>query len=257
MSDTVRLSVVIPAHNEAARIGQSLRTLLDELPAEGRPCELRVVDDGSLDETAKVVASFARSNPCVVLQREPHRGKGGALRAGLLAARGDLRFMCDADLSMPVSELRRFLAEVPGRCDIAIGTREGLGARRVGEPFYRHVMGRLFNGLVRTSALSRVADTQCGFKMFSASAVEAIVPWTTIDGWAIDIEMLFLATLRGLRVKEIPIEWHYRDRSQVSPLRDALGMSLDVLRIRLNALRGAYPMGQDAPAAAGRSLRQP
>jgi hypothetical protein len=176
-----------------------------------------------------------------VLQREPHRGKGGALRAGLLSARGDLRFMCDTDLSMPVSELRRFLDEVPAHCDIAIGTREGLGARRVGEPGYRHVMGRMFNALVRSAALADVSDTQCGFKMFTARAVEAIMPWTTIDGWAIDIEMLFLARRRGLRVKEIPIEWHYRDRSQVSPLRDSIRMSRDVLKIRLNALRGSYP----------------
>jgi hypothetical protein len=141
---------------------------------------------------------------------------------------------------MPVSELGRFLEAVPGRCDVAIGTREGQGARRVGEPGYRHVMGRFFNALVRASALSDVSDTQCGFKMFTAAAVDAIMPWTTIDGWAIDIEMLFLARRRGLRVLEIPIEWHYRDQSQVSPVRDSMRMSRDVLRIRFNALRGAY-----------------
>ena len=240
MRDPVHLSVVIPAYNESARIGSSLETLLSDLPGEAGTFELRVVDDGSVDRTVDVVASIARADPRVVLQREPHRGKGGALRAGLLAARGELRFMCDTDLSMPVPELRRFLAAVPSSCDIAIGTREGMGARRVGEPGYRHVMGRFFNALVRASALSSVSDTQCGFKMFTAAAVDAIMPWTTIDGWAIDIEMLFLARRRGLRVMEIPIEWHYRDQSQVSPVRDSVRMSRDVLRIRMNAVRGMY-----------------
>jgi dolichyl-phosphate beta-glucosyltransferase len=240
MRHPLRLSIVIPAYNESARIGASLQLLAEQLPEDARPYELRVVDDGSKDGTVEVVAAIARTNPDVVLQREPHRGKGGALRAGLLAARGELRFMCDTDLSMPVAELRRFLDAVPRCCDVAIGTREGTGARRVGEPGYRHLMGRLFNTLVRRGALSTVSDTQCGLKLFTAAAVDAIMPWTTIDGWAIDIEMLFLAQRRGLRVMEIPIEWHYRDQSQVSPVRDSVRMSRDVLKIRLNALRGAY-----------------
>jgi dolichyl-phosphate beta-glucosyltransferase len=175
-----------------------------------------------------------------VLQREPHRGKGGALRAGLLAARGELRFMCDADLSMPISELPRFIAAVPAECDLAIGSREGSGAKRVGEPEHRHAMGRVFNMIVRLSGLSGIQDTQCGFKMFSARAAETIVPRLTLDGWAIDIEMLVIAARHGLRVRELPIEWHYRERSRISPLRDSLRMTRDVLRIRWNAMRGRY-----------------
>jgi dolichyl-phosphate beta-glucosyltransferase len=184
--------------------------------------------------------ALAADDPRVVLQQEPHRGKGGAVRAGLLAARGARRFMCDADLSMPVRELPRFLAAVPARCDIAIGSREGAGARRVGEPGHRHTMGRAFNWLVRSSGLAGGQDTQCGFKMFTAEAVQAIFPWTRIEGWAMDIEVLYIAKIRGLRVEEIPIEWHYRDRSQVSPVADSLRMARDVARIRLNALRGLY-----------------
>lgn len=240
MSSVIRLSIVIPAMNEAERIGESLRALQDGLPASAAPWEIRVVDDGSTDETPKIVSELAARDPRIVLQREPHRGKGGALRAGLLAARGELRFMCDADLSMPVSELPRFIAAVPSQCDLAIGSREGEGARRVGEPEHRHAMGRVFNLLVRLSGLSGIQDTQCGFKMFSARAAEAIVPRLTLDGWAIDIEMLVIATKQGLRVREIPIEWHYRERSRVSPVRDSLRMSRDVLRIRRNALLGRY-----------------
>jgi glycosyltransferase involved in cell wall biosynthesis len=240
MSRAVGLSVVIPAMNEAERIGDSLRALQSGLPDTAGPWEIRVVDDGSTDETPKIVAEAAARDPRVVLQREPHRGKGGALRAGLLAARGELRFMCDADLSMPVSELPRFIAAVPSQCDLAIGSREGEGAKRVGEPEHRHAMGRVFNLLVRVSGLSGIQDTQCGFKMFSARAAEAIVPKLTLDGWAIDIEMLVIAAKQGLRVREVPIEWHYRERSRVSPVRDSLRMSRDVLRIRRNALLGRY-----------------
>jgi glycosyltransferase involved in cell wall biosynthesis len=240
VSGPVRLSVVIPAMNEAERIGDSLRTLQAELPASAAPWEIRVVDDGSTDETPTIVSEAAARDPRIVLQREPHRGKGGALRAGLLAAQGELRFMCDADLSMPVAELPRFIAAVPAQCDIAIGSREGVGAKRVGEPEHRHAMGRVFNLIVRLSGLSGIQDTQCGFKMFSARAAETIVPRLTLDGWAIDIEMLVIAARHGLRVREIPIEWHYRERSRVSPVRDSLRMTRDVLRIRWNAMRGRY-----------------
>jgi len=176
----------------------------------------------------------------VVLQREPHGGKGAAVRAGLLAARGELRFMCDADLSMPVSEIPRFLARVPSECDIAIGSREGPGARRVGEPEHRHVPGRGFNTLVKSLVVPGLDDTQCGFKLFTARAVEMVFPLTTISGWAFDVEVLYIARLHGLRVCEVPIEWHYRELSRVSAVSDPLRMMRDVLRIKANAMRGVY-----------------
>src|SRR5690606_32340086 len=146
------LSVVIPAFNEASRISGTLATLCNFLPSVVEDWELRVVDDGSGDDTAMVVADFARVHAAVVLQPEPHRGSGGAVRAGTLPARGGLRFLCDADLSMPPAELTRFLALAPDHADIVIGSREGAGARRVGEPGYRHRMGRIFNALVQNAA---------------------------------------------------------------------------------------------------------
>lgn len=235
----VDLSIVIPAYNEAQRIGGTLDVLRAQLPSDLR-WEIVVVDDGSIDDTANIVAQAATEDSRIRVLREPHRGKGGALRAGLLQASGTRRFMCDADLSMPITQLHRFSELVPAYCDIAIGTREGPGARRVGEPLHRHVTGRVFNWLVRTAALSPVNDTQCGFKMFTARAVDAVFPLLTVQGWAVDIEILCIAELHGLRVKEVPIEWHYRDRSQVSLVRDSLRMARDVLRIRLNAARGRY-----------------
>jgi glycosyltransferase involved in cell wall biosynthesis len=245
MTTPVRLSIVIPALNEAARIAQSLEALQNELPPEAAPWEILVVDDGSTDGTPGIVETIGRADPRIRLQRERHRGKGGAIRAGMLAATGEVRFMCDADLSMPVFEIRRFLADVPAHADVAVGSREGEGARRVGEPSHRHTMGRVFNGLVRALGLADINDTQCGFKMFSAAAVDAIFPWLTLDGWAFDIEVLALARLRGLRVKEIPIEWHYRALSRVSPVIDAMRMSWDVLKIRLNIARGIYRIPPD------------
>lgn len=240
MTGPVRLSIVIPAFNEAARIGRTLEELVTYLRMHVPDYEIRVVDDGSEDETAAIVEGASQRDPRIVLQRERHRGKGSAVRAGLLAAVGDLRFMCDADLSMPVHELARFLAIVPVHCDIAIGSREGSGSRRIGEPIHRHLIGRAFNTAVKTLVLPGFNDTQCGFKLFTARAVEAVFPATTVAGWAFDVEVLFIARLRGLTVREVPIEWHYRERSRVSMVRDPMWMIRDLCKIRLNAFRGVY-----------------
>lgn len=237
---TPSLSVVIPTFNEASRITETVSALQAALPALAHDWEIRIVDDGSRDDTADVVRSIRAGDSRVVLQCEKHRGKGGTVRAGMLQTRHALRFMCDADLSMPVVELPRFLALVPSNFDIVIGSREGVGARRVGEPGYRHVMGRAFNALVRGLAVPHVNDTQCGFKLFTAAAAEAVFSRVTLNGWAFDIETLVIADRLGLRVHEMPIEWHYRDRSQVSPLRDSVLMARDVLRIRANAARRLY-----------------
>jgi dolichyl-phosphate beta-glucosyltransferase len=235
-----RLSIVIPTYNEAERVEQTVDELRGELLTSGSSFEIRVVDDGSEDRTTEVVERMGKADSRIVLQREPHRGKGGALRAGLLAARGALRFMCDADLSMPAREIHRFVSLVPDDCDIAIGTREGPGARRVDEPAYRHVMGRAFNALVQSGLLPGLHDTQCGFKLFTARAVEAVLPSTTMEGWTFDLEVLFIARLQGWRIREVPIEWHYRDRSRVSIVRDPWRMARDLWTIRANGRRGMY-----------------
>jgi glycosyltransferase involved in cell wall biosynthesis len=253
MSGGIHLSVVIPAYNEASRIGQTLADLLGTLGPVPFAFEIRVVDDGSEDGTSRVVEEVGRIDQRIVVQREPHRGKGGALRAGLLAAPGTVRFMCDADLAMPAPEIHRFLAMVPDECDIAIGTREGPGARRVGEPAYRHLMGRAFNALVRYALLPDLQDTQCGFKLFSARSVDAVLPLTTIDGWALDLEILYIARIQGWRIREVPIEWHHDAQSRVSVMRDPWRMAADVRRIRSNARRGLYanPKGTAGRETAG------
>jgi dolichyl-phosphate beta-glucosyltransferase len=240
MTRAAGLTIVIPAFNEEARLGDTLADVAGFLRGGPWDWEVRVVDDGSSDGTAAVVQAMARDEPRVVLQQEPHRGKGGAVKAGLLAARGDYRFICDADLSMPVRELPRFLPPRLAGFDVAIASREGHGARRVGEPMLRHLAGRVFNYTVQRLMVPGIDDTQCGFKMFTAQAVERIFPLVTIEGWAFDIEALFIARTHGLRIVEVPIEWHYRRASQVSLMRDGVAMLREVLRIRSRAWRGAY-----------------
>jgi dolichyl-phosphate beta-glucosyltransferase len=237
---SIRLSVVVPAYNEERRLAATLRTLRDFLKEQPWDWEVRLIDDGSDDRTAEIAESFSASEPRVIVQREPHRGKGGTVKAGLLAARGGYRFICDADLSMPVTELPRFLPPALSNFDVAIGSREGSGARRVSEPFHRHLMGRLFNYAVQLMALPGIQDSQCGFKMFTAAAVDAIFPFVTVDGWAFDVEVLTIARLRRLRIVEVPIEWHYREESRLSMLGDGLTMLGQIFRIKWRAIRGQY-----------------
>jgi len=234
------LSIVVPAYNEESRLGETLSDLVRFLSAQAWDWEVRVVDDGSTDKTCGIAESVVAKEPRVVLQREPHRGKGGAVKAGLLASRGAFRFICDADLSMPVSELPRFLPPALEPYDIAIGSREGYGARRIGEPLVRHVAGRIFNFAVQRLSVPGIEDTQCGFKMFTAAAVDAIFPFVQVDGWAFDIEVLSIARAKGLRIVEVPIEWHYRRASQVSLLRDGATMFRELMRIRARVRGGAY-----------------
>ena len=241
MSDPrVGVSIVIPAYNEETRLGQTIDELTKYLNAQPWEWEVRVVDDGSTDGTCRVAEEWTRRFAAVVLQREPHRGKGGAVKAGLLAAKAAYRFICDADRAMPVTELPRFLPPALTAFDVAIGSREGLGARRVGEPLVRHVAGRIFNYAVQQLTVRGIEDTHCGFKMFTAAAAEAIFPLVQVDGWAFDIEVLHIARARGLRIVEVPIEWHYGRRSQLNLLRDGVSMFRELLRIRARARSGVY-----------------
>lgn len=240
MTQPLSVSVVVPAYNEERRLPDTLRQIAAYLSSTDWDWEIRVVDDGSTDRTREVVGAFRQTQSRVVLQSEPHRGKGGAVRAALRAARADYRFICDADLSMPIHELARFLPPALTDADVAIGSREGAGAKRVDEPLLRHLAGRAFNITVRQLMLPGIQDTQCGFKMFTGAAVDTIFPHVIVDGWTFDIEALYIARLRGLRIREVPIEWHYRPESHVRMLRDGVGMFAELLRIRARARRDAY-----------------
>jgi glycosyltransferase involved in cell wall biosynthesis len=239
------LSIVIPAFNEERRLMATLDEVRRYLSSQPWDWDIRVVDDGSSDGTAELAASVARSEPRIVVQREPHRGKGGAVKAGLLAARGAFRFICDADLSMPIREIARFLPPVLEGIDVAIGSREGLAARRFDEPIYRHLTGRAFNAFVQRLVLPGIEDSQCGYKVFTAAAVAAIFPLVRVEGWAFDVEVLAIARARGLAIVEVPIDWHYRPESRLRLVRDGWGMLAELCRIRARVARGAYGSRQE------------
>src|SRR5690606_24040353 len=234
------VSIIIPAYNEEARLPESLSLIAAFAQSQPYPVEVVVVDNNSSDRTHAIVEEFADEVPYVRPLFEGTQGKGAAVRTGMLAARGAYRFVCDADLSMPIEEIVRFLPPQLDHFDVAIGSREAPGAVRYDEPWHRHVMGRVFNTIVRLFAVHGSQDTQAGFKMFRAEVAEELFPLQTLNGWSFDVEVLFLAQKRGYRIVEVPINWYYKANTRIHPIRDSIDMFMDVLRIRWNALRGRY-----------------
>ncbi|HXD12494.1 MAG TPA: dolichyl-phosphate beta-glucosyltransferase [Anaerolineales bacterium] len=233
------LSIVIPAHNEENRLPDTLEQVFDFLGRQSFTSEVIVVENGSSDRTLEVAQGFSRLHENLrVIQSA--RGKGAAVRAGMLAARGAYRFMCDADLSMPVEEIAKFIPPAIKDVDIAIASREAAGAVRYNEPRYRHLGGRAINFFVQLFILPGLNDTQCGFKCFSANAAEAIFSLQTLTGWSFDIELLFIARRHNFVVREIPIHWIHHPETKVSALRDAIRMLQDIFLIHANARRGLY-----------------
>lgn len=235
-----RLSLVIPAYNEELRLGESLRHVAAFVAAQDYAIEVIIVNNNSTDATPQIAAQFAAEHSYARVIDEPERGKGAAVRTGITAAAGEFLFACDADFSMPVTEISKFLPPVCSNYDVAIASREAPGAQRIDEPYYRHMMGRVFNLIVRLLAIPGIHDTQCGFKCFRYEAARAIFPRQTITGWGFDVEILFIARRLGYRLVEVPIVWYYRPQSRISPLRDSFRMLLEVLRVRLNGWRGIY-----------------
>lgn len=234
------LSIVIPALNEEGRLPDTLTRVSTFLQAQSYAAEVLIVDNGSADRTGEIAADFSRTHPDFRLLRDPRRGKGLALRLGMLAARGEYRFICDADLSMAIEDVSRFLPPALEGYDIAIASREAPGAVRLGEPAYRHWIGRAFNSLVRLLAVPHFQDTQCGFKCFRGEVAEDLFGVQVLDGWTFDVEVLFIGLRRGYRIVEVPIHWTFNPGSRVSPIRDSLSMFVDLFRIRRNWRRGLY-----------------
>jgi dolichyl-phosphate beta-glucosyltransferase len=234
------LSLIFPAYNEELRLPETLKQVSNFTSRQSYPLEVIVIENGSTDKTFQIAQSFKTNYPNLQVLQNSQRGKGRAVRQGILAAHGEYRFMCDVDLSMPVDEINRFLPPTLQGYDIAIASREAPGAIRYEEPYYRHFVGRIYNGLIRFLALPGLQDTQCGFKCFNGRAAEDLFPRQTLSGWSFDVEILFIARLLGYRVIEIPIHWYYNPHSKISVVRDSFKMGLDLLTIRLNALRGVY-----------------
>ncbi len=238
--ETPFLSLIIPAFNEEHRLPRTLDQVSKFLEQQSYSFEVLVVDNASTDNTSKIVKEFSEHHSYLHGIREPIPGKGSAVRTGMLAARGSYRFMADADLSMPIDQIPRFLPPLTENVEIAIGSREAEGAVRFEEPIFRHLGGRGMNTMIQLLALPGLQDTQCGFKCFTARSAEDLFRSQTMTGWSFDIELLFIARRRGYRIQEIAIPWYYRQESKVNPVKDSFQMLIDLLTIRQNASRGVY-----------------
>ena len=239
---TPLISLIIPAYNEENRLPRALEQVFAFLEKESFAFEVVVVENGSTDRTFEIANKFAANKPNLIVIHEEAKGKGNAVRRGVLAARGEYRFICDTDLSMPIEEILKFFPPQLNDFDVAIGSREAAGAVRYDEPPYRHWGGRLVNLLIRILVLPGFKDTQCGFKCFRAAATKQLFEQQTLTGWSFDIELLFLARRKKLRIKEVPINWYFDADSKVNAIRDALRMISDIFRIHLNSIRGRYDL---------------
>ena len=259
MSIQPTVSIIIPAYNEERRLPTTLAAIVSFLNAQPYASEIIVVDDGSSDGTVGIVETFEvpptdndHGVASLRVIHNDHKGKAVAVRSGMLDAHGRFVLFTDADLAVPIEEWTRFQMFLEGGDDVVIASREGLGAKRIGEPWYRHMMGRVFNLLVRVVAVGGVQDTQCGFKAFSHEATQRIFRALQLYGenaasvrgpavTAFDVEVLFLARKYGYKVREVPVMWRYGEETKVDPVEDSVRNFGDVLRVRWNDLRGRYP----------------
>lgn len=236
----VFLSIIIPAHNEEQRLPLAFRKIDAYLKKQKYTYEVVVVENGSRDKTAQITREYAKTHPYVKLMIVKTRGKGLAVKAGMLAATGDYRFICDSDLSMPIEEIEKFLPPKTKGYDVMIGVREGEGAQRVGEPFKRHLIGRVFNLIIKFTILPGFEDTQCGFKMFSASAAETLFNIQRINGIGFDIELIFLARKKGMKIKEVPIKWYFDADSRMRLMKDSMHALVEIWQIKQGWWKGYY-----------------
>ena len=253
MTENPNLTIVIPAYNESARIVATLQSVVECIRVRGWNAQVLVVNDGSTDDTAEIVARFQAGAPEVNLLENPgNRGKGYSVRAGMLHAQSDIVMFSDADLSAPIEEANTLFAAIEGGADIAIGSRwlqpETQTHR---QSLLRQFYGRLFNLALRLLLGLNFKDTQCGFKAFTRSAALAIFPLQKIERWGFDPELLYLARRAGLKVKEVPVAWAHVEGTRLSPLRDGIRMFGEVLKIRWYALTGKY----SKPNRLGQNIR--
>ena len=236
------LSIVIPAYKETSRLRKSLPGLKDYLKCQSYSWEVIVVDDGSSDGTSEVPGKiFGESEALKVLKNSRNRGKGYSVKKGVLAARGELVLISDADFSTPIDEFEKLHAFLKDGWDIAIGSRALVGAElEIRQAWYREGMGRIFNVFVQMMVLRGYADTQCGFKCFTREKVVPVFSQLTLDGFCFDVEFLFIAQKRGLKIKEAPVKWRDALRSRVNVVSDSIRMFFDLMRIRLNNKKGLY-----------------
>jgi len=244
------LSVIIPAFNEKRNFKRGVLSQVDNYFKDKQySVEIIVIDDGSTDDTRKLIENFIRNKKDWKLLNIEHKGKYQAVKEGIKEAQGKLILFIDFDQSTPISEVEKLIPGAEMGFDILIGSREVAGAKREKEPFYRHLMGRGFNLVVRLIVGLPFKDTQCGFKLFRRETIQKIIKKIivaekrkTVDAYtgAFDVEILYLANKMGYKVKEIAVSWQHFKTERVNPVKDSLRMFLDILRIKLNNLMGSY-----------------
>jgi len=253
----ITYSIVIPAYNEGERLGATLEKVLEYVRERGWNAEVIVVNDGSRDNTAEMVRGFAEKDPRLRLVENPgNRGKGYAVRNGMLKARGEVVVFSDADLSSPIEEMPKLLEALAAGADIAIGSRwlrAELQTQR--QSLHRQLFGRIFNGLNRIILGLRYKDTQCGFKAFTRRAAQTILPLQRIERWGFDPEILFLARKFGFRVEEVPVVWGHSGDTRIHPVVDGVRMFWEMVRIRWYDLTGKYDEGSGVSAQSVKSPR--
>jgi dolichyl-phosphate beta-glucosyltransferase len=232
------LSIIIPAFNEERILPASLTRVVDFVETRSFRTEVIVVDNDSSDLTGEIVRDFASRYPFIKYSHEVVRGKGAAVRAGMLAGQGDYLLMSDADLAVPIEEADGFLPPQLNGYDIAIASREIKGAKRHNEPFRRHLTGRAFNFVIRTLVLPDIEDTQCGFKCFRREVALDLFGRSTITGWSFDVEILYTAALKGYKIVEVPVNWYYGEQSKVSLYRDGWRVLKEIVELRKRRIFG-------------------
>lgn len=248
------VSIVIPAYNERSHIGATIRSVHEYVSRKRWRFEIIVVDDGSDDNTVAEAQRAAEKvkTPVRVLRNGANRGKGYSVRRGMLASRGDFALFSDADLSTPIYELERLLEGAQRGYDVTIGSRALRNSKiEVHQPFYRELMGKAFNLILRSLGLSHFRDTQCGFKLFTRRAIDMIFPAVKLNRFAFDVEILLIAQRLGLKTKELPVHWHDSLPSKVSLCQDSLRMLFDVMKLRLRrgrSLHSAHARSSHAPS---------
>ncbi len=242
MNKPIHLSVIIPAYNEAERIVPTLRVTSQWLGAQEFTHELIVVNDGSTDNTAEVVMGLAQELPNLsLIGGLPNRGKGHAVRLGMLEAKGEVRLFMDADNSISIKELPGLLLAIHKGSDIVIGSRRVGGMHgALKSPWYRRGWSRVANYVIRKKLIKNIYDTQCGFKLFTASASRACFSRAKTNGWAFDLEILALAQVLGYEIEELPVAWVHDERTKIHPIQDAIKITKEFIYIRQAFKRGDY-----------------
>ena len=242
MTQFPKYSIVIPAYNESARILSALQAVVAYIRARSWTAEVVVVNDGSTDDTAAIVRTFAAQAPEIRLIENPGNcGKGYSVRTGMLQALGEVVLFTDSDLSAPIEEAERLFSAIGQGADIAIGSRWLESNRQTQrQPLYRQFFGRCFNAVTRAVMRLPFADTQCGLKAFTREAAQTVFRLQTIERWGFDPEILLIGLKRGFRIVEVPVSWAHDERTRMSYLRDGFRMLQEIAQIRWNALRGRY-----------------